>query len=40
MFFFHKRKFGQAKGGGSLKGKFKLIVRTLGYISKLKKDVR
>ncbi len=38
--FFHKRKFGKAKGGGSLKGKFKLIVRTLGYISKLKKDVR
>ena len=35
---FEKRLFGQAKGGGTLKGKFKLIKRTLIYILKLKKN--
>lgn len=38
--FFKKRKFGQAKGGGTFKGKLKLIFRTLIYISKLKKLVK
>lgn len=36
--FFNKRQFGVAKGGGSLKGKFKLIKRTLKYIHGLKKS--
>ena len=35
--YFHKRKLGEAKGGGSIKGKIKLIKRTLSYIKKLKK---
>ena len=35
--FFKKRKFGQAKGGGTFRGKIKLIIRTMNYISKLKK---
>ena len=35
--FFHERKFGKSKGGGTLIGKWKLIVRTLAYINKLKK---
>lgn len=34
--YFKKRKFGEAKGGGTLKGKVKLIIRTLKYINKLK----
>jgi hypothetical protein len=34
--FFFKRLHGQAKGGGSLKGKIKLIKRTIKYIIKLK----
>lgn len=34
--YFKKRKFGEAKGGGSFKGKFKLIKRTLNYINQLK----
>ena len=38
--FFKKRKFGKAKGGGTFKGKLKLIYRTLIYISKLKKIVK
>ena len=33
---FRKRIHGEAKGGGSLKGKWKLIRRTLSYILKLK----
>tara|TARA_Y100000991_G_scaffold175124_1_gene137067 strand:- start:7514 stop:8206 length:693 start_codon:yes stop_codon:yes gene_type:complete len=36
--FFHNRKFGEAKGGGSLSGKLKLILRTLAYIKKIKRD--
>jgi hypothetical protein len=31
-----KRLYGQAKGGGSLKGKIKLIKRTFIYIIKLR----
>lgn len=34
--FFHKRKFGEAKGGGTISGKLKLISRTIKYISNLK----
>ena len=30
---FEKRKYGEAKGGGTIKGKFKLIRRTLTYIN-------
>ena len=37
--FFSKRKFGVAKGGGSLKGKYKLIKRTITYIIELRKDI-
>ena len=37
--FFHERKFGKAKGGGSWAGKWKLIKRTISYISKLNKVV-
>jgi hypothetical protein len=37
--FFSKREFGEAKGGGTIKGKFKLIKRTLGYIVELRKDI-
>ena len=37
--FFSNREFGKAKGGGTLKGKFKLIKRTLGYIIELKNDI-
>jgi len=33
---FKKRLYGFAKGGGSLKGKLKLIIRTLSYIKNLK----
>ena len=33
---FHKRLFGIAKGGGSLKGKVPLIKRTISYINKTK----
>ena len=33
--FFHKRKHGEAKGGGTMKGKWKLIKRTISYINKL-----
>ncbi len=35
--FFNKRIHGEAKGGGTLKGKYKLIKRTLGYMIELKK---
>jgi hypothetical protein len=34
-----KRLYGEAKGGGSLKGKIKLIKRTLFYIIELKKKL-
>ena len=37
--FFHKRLYGQSKGGGSFKGKWKLILRTFKYILKLKKEI-
>jgi glycosyltransferase involved in cell wall biosynthesis len=37
--FFAKREFGEAKGGGTLKGKFKLIKRTLKYIIELRNDI-
>ncbi len=37
--FFSNREFGEAKGGGTLKGKFKLIKRTIGYISELRNDI-
>ena len=38
--FFAKREFGEAKGGGSLKGKYKLIKRTFAYIFQLRKDIK
>lgn len=37
---FLKRQHGEAKGGGSLKGKIKLILRTLAYIKTYKKNIR
>jgi glycosyltransferase involved in cell wall biosynthesis len=37
--FFSNREFGEAKGGGTLKGKVKLIKRTLGYIIELRNDI-
>ena len=37
---FADRKYGEAKGGGTLLGKWKLIVRTFRYIMKTKKDLR
>ena len=36
---FGKRTHGESKGGGSIKGKWKLIRRTLSYILKLKHDL-
>ena len=36
---FRKRLHGESKGGGSLKGKWKLIRRTLSYMLKLKHDM-
>ena len=36
---FNKRQYGEAKGGGSFKGKIKLILRTLKYINLLKKSL-
>lgn len=36
---FKKREFGEAKGGGTFKGKMKLIKRTLIYIHKLSRNV-
>ena len=36
---FRKRLHGESKGGGSLKGKWKLIRRTLSYMLKLKHDL-
>jgi glycosyltransferase involved in cell wall biosynthesis len=37
--FFTKRMHGEAKGGGTLKGKWKLVKRTLAYIHQLKKTI-
>jgi glycosyltransferase involved in cell wall biosynthesis len=37
--FFAKREFGEAKGGGTLNGKFKLIRRTRKYIIELRNDI-
>jgi len=37
--YFNKREFGEAKGGGSIRGKLKLIKRTLKYIHVLKKYI-
>ncbi len=37
--FFNKREFGDAKGGGTFKGKIKLIKRTLNYIHRLKQTI-
>lgn len=37
--YFHKREFGEAKGGGSFKTKFKLIKRTIQYILELKSKI-
>lgn len=37
---FKKREFGEAKGGGSFKGKIKLVVRTFNYIHKLKRSLK
>lgn len=37
--FFKKRKFGESKGGGTFRGKFRLIKRTLNYIHFLKKTL-
>ena len=37
---FAQRLHGEAKGGGTLKGKFKLIKRTWSYIFKLKKELK
>jgi glycosyltransferase involved in cell wall biosynthesis len=37
---FNKREYGEAKGGGSFKGKIKLIARNLNYIHKLKKNLK
>lgn len=37
---FEKRAFGEAKGGGSLKGKIKLARRTFSYILKLRKEIQ
>lgn len=36
---FKQRQHGEAKGGGTLKGKYKLIKRTFGYINLLKKGL-
>ena len=37
--FFSNREFGEAKGGGTLKGKVKLINRTIRYIVELRNDI-
>ena len=36
---FKNREYGEAKGGGTFKGKIKLIIRTLNYVYKLKKNL-
>ena len=38
--FFNKRKYGESKGGGTFKGKIKLIKRTLSYIRTLKQNIK
>ena len=38
--FFKKRLYGTAKGGGTFSGKIKLIIRTIKYIYKLRKDIK
>lgn len=38
--YFNKRKHGESKGGGTFKGKIRLIIRTLNYIHKLRKRVK
>lgn len=37
--FFSNREFGEAKGGGTLKGKYKLIKRTLVYLFEIRNDI-
>ncbi len=37
--FFSNREFGEAKGGGTLKGKYKLIKRTLACMNELRMDI-
>jgi hypothetical protein len=37
--FFNKREFGEAKGGGTFKGKVRLIKRTFRYINLLKTHI-
>jgi dolichol-phosphate mannosyltransferase len=37
--YFNKRIYGEAKGGGTLKGKWKLIKRTLSYMVELRKKL-
>lgn len=37
--FFPDRRYGEAKGGGSLKGKYKLVRRTISYIFFLRKTL-
>ena len=37
--YFSKREFGEAKGGGTIKGKLKLIKRSIGYIIELRNDI-
>ena len=36
---FNNRLYGESKGGGSIRGKIKLIIRTLKYIIKLNKNI-
>jgi glycosyltransferase involved in cell wall biosynthesis len=38
--FFSNRLYGESKGGGSLKGKIKLIKRTMAYILILRKSIK
>ena len=37
---FSKREFGEPKGGGTLKGKLKLVKRTLNYVIELRNDIK
>lgn len=37
---FANREFGEAKGGGTLRGKYKLILRTMKYMIELRKNLR
>jgi glycosyltransferase involved in cell wall biosynthesis len=38
--FFAKRQFGEAKGGGTMKGKIKLIKRTWKYILQIRSEIK